>query len=174
MKLARAVVGGVLGLVLTSGLVACTDGDIIDGTVQFPDAMLALTTTADARQVRPGQSFPLTVSVQNITLVEPTVEPPLDHITDAAYLVFTLDDESSTPLLATAETDVTVTIPPSTTEGTHTIICRVFQLDGMPTAAVDELTIGVVLDAPPPPVDTTMDTSFPSPAPAPPPRPRAD
>lgn len=165
MKLARAVVIGFLVAV------GCTSGDIIDNTVQFPDAMLALSTTANAQQVRPGQLFPLTVSVQNITLVEPTGEPPPELAATAAYLVFTLDDESSTPLLATAETDVVVTIPPSTTQGTHTIICRVFQLDGTPTASVDELTIGVPVDTSPPPFDMTMDTSFPRPAPPPPPQP---
>jgi hypothetical protein len=166
MKVTRAV----LGLAAAMGLAACS-GDIIDPPVEFPGASIELTTPADPANVHPGEDFPLTVTVQNIYLVEPTIEPPLDHLNDAGYLVLTLDDESSTPLLATSQTNVTVTIPPSTTEGTHTIICRVFGWDGTPSDDVDELTIGVVLVAPRPPVDTTMDTSFPSPVPTPPPEP---
>jgi hypothetical protein len=170
MKHVRAWLG-VFAVLAASSLAACT-GEIEDETVAFPSPTVELSSTADRTQVRPGQRFPITIFVSDdVLLVEPGDVPPVELAADAAYLVLTLDDESSTPLLATAQTEVAVTIPPSTTEGLHTILCRVYTHQGMPTASTASMEIQVVIDVASAPDDTFMDTSFPFPAPAPPPEP---
>lgn len=156
MKTMRAV----LGFVVVAGLAACA-GEIRDETVNLPNAAITLSTTADIDRIRPGQLVPMTVDIDSITLVEPAVAPPPEHVADAAYLVFTLDDESSTPLLVTAETEVDVEIPPSTTAGPHRVICRVHAHDGMPTDTAAELDINVEI------TNANVATTAPAPAPAP-------
>jgi len=54
----------------------------------------------------PAQTVPINVTVQNVYLIEPSATPPPEHVSDAGHLVFTLDDESTTPLLVTAQTSV--------------------------------------------------------------------
>lgn len=168
MRMTRAVLGFVVSVAL--GLAACT-GDIIDDTSQFPGAFVAISTTVDPPNVNAGTMLPVTASVSGVYLLAPSEIPPVEHRTDAGYLVYTLDDEASTPLLVTADTEVAVTIPASSSTGPHTIICRIFKIDGTPTQAFDQLTIGVLVPAGAPIVDSTMDTSFPQPQPTPPPTP---
>jgi hypothetical protein len=165
----RAGLGFVWALAASS-LAACT-GDIIDDTAQFPGAFVAISTTLDPPEVNAGTTLPVTATVSGVFLLAPSEVPPVEHRTDAAYLVYTLDDEASTPLLVTAETESVLTIPASTTTGPHTIICRVFRIDGTPSQAFDQLTIGVLIPAGAPITDSTMDTSFPLPQPTPPPTP---
>lgn len=161
MRLMRAVLGFVVALACLN-LMACA-GDIIDDTTQFPGAFVSISTTVDPPDVYAGELLPVTANVEGVFLLAPAIEPPVEHRTDSGYLVYTLDDESTTPLLVTAELDVTLTIPASTTAGTHTIICRIFRSNGTPTATFDQLTIGVPPPKGEPIVDSTMDTSFPLP-----------
>jgi hypothetical protein len=133
------------GLVAFAGFVALAacSGDVEDQTLNLPSATLELTTSANLENVAAGQAIPIRVDITNITLVDPGVAPPPEHVFDAAYLAFTLDDESSTPLLVTSQTDVNVVIPPGTPEGHHAIICRVHMHDGTPTETSFELDITV-------------------------------
>lgn len=169
MKVTRAVLGLVVSLACLD-LTGCA-GDIIDDMTEFPGAIVSISTPLDPPNVAAGDELAVIANVSGVFLLDPGVEPPVEHRTDSGYLVYTLDDEATTPLLVTADAEVAVTIPASTGEGTHTIICRVFRSDGTPTAAFDQLTIGVRRDSPPPPVDTSMDTSFPVPQMPPPPTP---
>jgi hypothetical protein len=117
--------------------------NVHDNTINIPDATLDVTTTADVSDVAPAQAIPMTVSVQHVYLVEPTVTPPPEHIDDAGHLEFHLDDESTQALLVTAQTSVSVPIPPATPAGHHKIICRVHKHDGTPTDTKFEVDITV-------------------------------
>ena len=169
MKLTRAVLGLAVSWACLN-LTACA-GDIIDDTTEFPGAVVSISTPLDPPNVSAGDALPVVANVEGVFLLDPGVEPPVEHRTDSGFLVYTLDDEATTPLLVTAQVEASVTIPASTGEGTHTIICRVFRSDGTPTSAFDQLTFGVRRASPPPPVDTTMDTSFAQPQRPPPPTP---
>jgi hypothetical protein len=132
---------------------------------------VAISTTLDPPNVNAGTTLPVTADVTGVYLLDPSQTPPIEHRTDAGYLVYTLDDEASTPLLVTAATEVDLTIPASASIGPHTVICRVFRIDGTPTQSFDQLTVGVLAPAGFPIDDSTMDTSFPVPQPTPPPTP---
>jgi hypothetical protein len=141
-KTTIASVSLALALAFGGGLSAC---NIHDNTVtaNIPNATLNVTTTADVQDVMPMQAVPMMVDVKNVTLVDPAVTPPPAQMADAAHLVFTLDDESTPPLLVTAQTNVSVTIPAETKAGPHKVICRVHKHDGTPTDTKFELAITV-------------------------------
>jgi hypothetical protein len=131
-------------LALAAGLTACNVHDnTLNATANIPNATLNVTPDADVQSVMPAQSVPLTVTVQNVTLVEPSATPPAGHESDAGDLEFHLDDESTPPLLVTAQTMVEVPIPPDTKAGPHKIICRVHKHDGTPTDTMFEVDITV-------------------------------
>ena len=131
-------------LALAAGLTACNVHDnTINATANIPNATLNVTADADVQAVMPAQSVPLTVTVQNVTLVDPSATPPAGHDSDAGHLEFHLDDESTPPLLVTAQTMVNVPIPADTKEGPHKIICRVHKHDGTPTTTMFEVDITV-------------------------------
>jgi hypothetical protein len=126
-------------------LVACnTQGDPVDGGTTHPNATLGVTTTADLTDVRAAQSLPLTIDARNLVLVAPSAVPPPDHADDAVYLELDLDNEAGMPLLLTAETSVSITIPPHTPAGPHVIICRAHDHDdGAPTDVMTTLDLTV-------------------------------
>jgi hypothetical protein len=62
---------------------------------------------------------------------------------DAGHLEFHMDDETTPPLLVTAETEVQVPVPAETKAGPHKIICRLHKHDGTPTTTVFEVQITV-------------------------------
>jgi uncharacterized membrane protein YgcG len=131
---------GVLGV----SHAACNiHGNTINATANIPNAMLSLVTDTDVNNVTPAQAVPMTVSVQNVYLLDPSATVPAGHETDAGYLEFHLDDETTMPLLVTAQTNVSVTIPPATPPGPHKIICRVHKHDGEATMTEFELDIVV-------------------------------
>ena len=137
MNISRASLGF---LALAAGAFAC---NVHDNTINIPNAMLNVTADVDVQNVEPGQSVPMSVNVQNVYLVEPTVTPPPEHANDACHLKFFLDDESTPPLLVTAQTNVSVMIPPQTPPGHHKVICRVHKHDDTPTSTKFELDINV-------------------------------
>jgi hypothetical protein len=141
-KTTIASVSLALALALGGGLSACNIHDNT-ATVNIPDATVNLTTTADKEDIMPMQAVPMVVDVKNVTLVDPAATPTPAQMADASHLVFTLDDESSPPLLVTAETNVSVTIPATTKAGPHKVICRVHKHDGTPTSTMVELDIMV-------------------------------
>lgn len=123
---------------------ACLIGcEVHDNTINIPDATLNVETDVDAQNVEPMQAVPMTVQVQNVYLIEPAATPPPEHVVDAGHLEFYLDDESTPPLLVTAQTNVAVTIPANTSPGKHKIICRVHKHDGARTDTKFELDITV-------------------------------
>jgi len=127
---------------LAVGLMAC---NIHDNTItaNIPNATLTVTADTDVQNVQPAQSIPMTVNVQNVFLVDPTATPPPEHAQDAGHLEFHIDDESTPPVLVTAQTSVSVPIPADTKPGHHKVICRVHKHDGTPTTTMFELDINV-------------------------------
>jgi uncharacterized membrane protein YgcG len=115
----------------------------INATANIPHATLNVTADTDVDTVMPSQSVPMTVMVTNVTLVEPTATPPAGHEMDAGHLEFHLDDESTPPLLVTAETQVQVPIPADAKAGHHKIMCRLHKHDGEPTVTMFEVDITV-------------------------------
>ncbi len=117
----------------------------INATANIPNATLNVTADTDVNTVMPSQSVPMTVMVTNVTLVEPTATPPAGHEMDAGHIEFHLDDESTPPLLVTAQTQVQVPIPADTKPGHHKIMCRVYKHDGEPTTTRFEVDINVMV-----------------------------
>ena len=131
-------------LALAAGGFACNVHDnTINATANIPNATLNVTADTDVNTVMPAQSLPMTVTVTNVTLVEPTATPPAGHEMDAGHLEFHLDDETTPPLLVTAQTQVQVPIPADTKAGPHKVICRVHKHDGTPTTTEFEVEITV-------------------------------
>ena len=123
---------------------ACNVHDnTINATANIPNATLNVTADTDVNTVMPSQSVPMTVMVTNVTLVEPTATPPAGHDMDAGHFEFHLDDETTPPLLVTAQTQVQVPIPAETKAGPHKIICRLHKHDGTPTVTKFEVDITV-------------------------------
>src|SRR6185503_32706 len=129
---------GVGSILAAACLGACT-ANVHDNTINIPDATVNFTTDVDVNNVMPEQSVPVKVEVQHVFLCEPTVTPPPEHVMDAGHLVFTLDDETTPPLLVTAQTNVEVKIPKETKPGKHKVICRVHKHDNTPTETKFEL-----------------------------------
>jgi hypothetical protein len=115
----------------------------INATANIPNATLTVTADTDVNTIMPSQSVPMTVTVTNVTLVEPTATPPAGHEDDAGHLEFHLDDETTPPLLVTAQTQVQVPIPADTKAGPHKIICRLHKHDGEATTTKFEVDITV-------------------------------
>ncbi|HEX3598326.1 MAG TPA: hypothetical protein VHU80_24630 [Polyangiaceae bacterium] len=135
-----------LALVASGAGVACT-ANIHDNTLNV-DAKVDINTSVDVDSISAGQSVPLTLSAEGVTLVEPKATPPTGHENDAAYFKVFLDDTSSTELVATASTSVSVTIPAGTKEGHHKLICGLAKHDsGEVTSTTKELEINVKASA---------------------------
>lgn len=131
-------------LALVAGPFACNVHDnTINATANIPNATLSVTADTDVNNVMPSQSVPMTVTVTNVTLVEPTATPPAGHEMDAGHFEFHIDDETTSPVLVTAQTQVQVPIPPDTKAGPHKIICRLHKHDGEPTGTTFEVDITV-------------------------------
>jgi len=123
---------------------ACNVHDnTINATANIPNATLNVTADTDVNTIMPSQAVPMTVTVTNVTLVEPTATPPAGHEDDAGHLEFHLDDETTPPLLVTAQTQVQVPIPADTKPGSHKIMCRLHKHDGEPTTTRFEVEITV-------------------------------
>lgn len=131
-------------LALAVGPLACNVHDnTINATANIPNATLNVTADTDVNTIMPSQSVPMTVTVTNVTLVEPSATPPAGHDMDAGHFEFHLDDETTQPLLVTAQTQVQVPIPADTKEGPHKIICRLHKHDGEATDTVFDVNITV-------------------------------
>ena len=100
-------------------------------------------TDVDVNNVRQGDTIPIHMNVENVYLVDPSQDPPADHVKDAGHIQIYLDDFDSDPLLVTAQVDVQVKISESVEPGDHTLKCRVHKHDGSATNAVFEIKIVV-------------------------------
>jgi uncharacterized membrane protein YgcG len=131
-------------LALVAGPFACNVHDnTINATATIPNATLNVSADTDVNTIMPSQSVPMTVTVTNVTLVEPTATPLAGHEMDAGYFEFHVDDETMPAVLVTAQTQVQVPIPADTKEGPHKIICRLHKHDGTPTVTKFEVNITV-------------------------------
>jgi hypothetical protein len=135
---------GACALSLGMGVAGC---EIHDNTINIPDATLNVSTDADKENVMPMQTIPVMVQVNNVYLIEPGMTPPVEHTLDAGHIKIYLDDESTPPLLVTAQTNVSVTIPANTAPGRHKLICRVHKHDGTKTDTKFDLDINVKVSA---------------------------
>ena len=133
-------------LVTVGMLFCCLPSLGCNGSLQAEveiNATLRITTTVDATHVVVTQPIPLELSVTNVFLVEPTATPPPAHASDAGHIRVYLDSVSSTAILVTAQTHISLTLPPSTPPGAHTLHCRVHKHNGTPTNVTFVLSITV-------------------------------
>jgi hypothetical protein len=131
-------------LMLTT-VVGCGGQD--EEMADIPGAMLAVRTNVDVDDVTRAETIPLMVDTANVYLMMPPATPPPEHAADAGYLQFHFDDESTPPLLADDETQVSVTLPATAALGPHKIICRLHALDGRPTHTEIEVDLRVVKES---------------------------
>jgi hypothetical protein len=121
---------------------ACT-ANVHDNTINVKDPKVEFNTDVDVENVQTGQAIPVHIEAENVYPVAPDLAVPPGHGADAGYFQIYLDDADSDPLLVTAQTNVSVTIPKETEEGDHTLICRVHKHDGTATSAKFEIKIHV-------------------------------
>jgi len=119
--------------------------NIHDNTIKIPNAQINATTDASANNVMPAATVPVAVTVQNVFLVDPAATPPPEHEKDAGHIVVYLDDVDSMPLLTTAMTNFSVTIPAETKAGPHKLVCQFHKHDGTPTSTKVEVAINVAV-----------------------------
>ncbi|MBL8717654.1 MAG: hypothetical protein JNL79_16835 [Myxococcales bacterium] len=123
---------------------ACT-ADIHDNTINIPDAKVTFNTDVDSTTIAPGQAVPITLTAENVYLIEPSETPPAAHASDAGHFQIYLDDVGSTALAITAKVKTTVTVPANTKAGPHKLICRVHKHNGESTTTIVEVNITVVI-----------------------------
>jgi hypothetical protein len=116
------------------------------------NATVTATTSVNVEDVQPGEPLPVQVAVSNVTLVDPSTTPPAD-VMNAAYLQFYIDSTSSQPILVTAQTSVTVTVPPAEPPGPHKLLCQVYKHDGTPTSTTTEIDFTVTASVTVGPID---------------------
>ena len=145
---------------LASGAAMGCTANIHDNTVDV-DAKVSINATADVdvNNVKPGQAVPLTLAADNVTLVDPKEKPTTEQERTAGHFSIFLDDTSSTALTVTASTSVSVTIPQTTKEGPHKLICQLDKADGTPTSTTQSLDIMVKASASASVTSTTTTTT---------------
>ena len=121
---------------------ADVDTDVDVNNVRQGDT-IPIHMNVDVNNVRQGDTIPIHMNVENVYLVDPSQDPPADHVKDAGHIQIYLDDFDSDPLLVTAQVDVQVKISESVELGEHTLKCRVHKHDGSATNAVFEIKITV-------------------------------
>lgn len=134
----------VVGALVSSGALTGCTANVHDNTVSIPNASVQMSTSADTSHVHQGEMMPVQVMVSNVYLVDPGAMVPPDHTDDAGQLAFFIDDDNGSPILVTAQVNVSVTIPQGESEGSHKLICRVQKHDGTPTDTTFSLNFTVV------------------------------
>ena len=129
-------------LVFAACVPACT-ANIHDNTVSIPNANVAVSSSADTTNVKPGESLPVAVKVDNVALVEPGAMPPSNNAMQTGHLEIHIDSDSAPAILVTAQTSFSITIPSDIKPGDHKVICRVDKDDGTPTSAEADLSFTV-------------------------------
>jgi hypothetical protein len=133
----------ILGAFLAAPAFAACTANIHDNTVNIPNASIQLNTTANVSSVKPGDGVPIQIKADNVFLVSPGTTPPPAHVNDAGYFQIYFDDDTSTPVLITADISVTVTVPMGTKDGDHKFVCRLHKTDGTATSVRSELHVTV-------------------------------
>lgn len=129
-------------ILFLAGATAC---NVHDNTINIPNATINATADATANDVAPTQQVAITVTAQNVYLIDPSQTPPPDHVNDAGHIQVYLDDVDTQPLLITAQTMFSVTIPAGTKAGAHNLICRFHKHDGTPTST--EVNVAITVSA---------------------------
>lgn len=126
------------------GLLATGCDFALAGSIS-PKATFTADPAVDTSQISAGQNVNVTLTAENVYLIDPSETPPAEHVDDAGHFQIYLDDLDSTPLLITAEVSVTIVVPATIAAGDHKLKCRVHKHDGTPTTAVEEINITVVV-----------------------------
>jgi len=141
-------------IVLTALLAACAGvpvsactADVHDNTINAEIPNLEINSNVDVNNVHAGQSVPITIKADNVTMVAPNTTPPPGKEQTAVFFKLFLDDDSSKELTIATSLSVSVTIPATTPPGSHKILCRAFHPDGTPTDSETSLDINVTASA---------------------------
>ena len=128
--------------------IACT-ANIHDNTVNAnANVDFAVAANVDVNNVKPGDSVAVTMNVTgSAKLVDPNSTPTAADVDTASHFQIYLDDTASAPILVTAQTSVSVTVPAKTSPGDHKFICRLHKHDGTPTDVEKEVQFKVTASA---------------------------
>lgn len=138
--------GALAALAVAPGCTADVHDNTVTANVDLDHANVNVTSSSSS--VSASSSVTLNLSVENgVVLVPPEQTPPPNQATVAAYFEIFIDDENGMPLVVTASTSVSVTIPASTPPGSHKLICRLHHHDGTPTQSVATTSITVSASA---------------------------
>ncbi|MDP2344142.1 MAG: hypothetical protein Q8O67_24505 [Deltaproteobacteria bacterium] len=124
------------------GLAACDFS--LDGSVK-PNGTFDVGDDVDVDNIEQGSDVDVVITAENVFLIDPEEDPPAEHEDDAGHFQIYLDDTDDEPLVITAETNVTVTIPAEVEPGDHKLLCRIHKHNGDPTDVVIEISITVVV-----------------------------
>jgi hypothetical protein len=146
-KLAALLTIGTLALAAAApGCTADVHDNTVNANVDLDNANLSMTSSSST--VAASASVSLNVSVASgVVLVAPDQTPPANETDVAAYFEVFIDSESGTPLVTTASTSITVTVPSSTPPGSHNMICRLHHHDGSATKSVTQVSVTVSASA---------------------------
>jgi len=138
-----------LMVVSTAGLLSCFDvhDNPTTANTYVNDTHVDATADSDVdtNHVQPTQNVGITMTVQNVYLIDPSKTPPPEHANDAGHIQIYLDDFDGTPLVITANLHTEVVIPAASSAGPHRLRCRVHKHDGTPTTAVADVSITIVI-----------------------------
>lgn len=124
----------------------CT-ANVHDNAVNV-DADLNFKANVAVDEVRAGEPVAVTMMpTGDVVLVDPKDQPMKGDEDKACFFKVFLDDEGSEPLVATAQTNVQVTIPKDTPKGKHHLLCRLFRHDDKPTDSEQSISINVSASA---------------------------
>jgi hypothetical protein len=164
----------VAGLACFAPMMGCTadiHGNNITANFDLDHANINASSSSDTNDVKEGSSVAVNVTVDSqVYLIAPDQTPPPDKVDVAAHFQIYLDDENSAPILVTASTNVTVTVPASTPPGPHKLFCRLHHHDGRPTQSQTTINITVTASvggpppdagAPPPDAGPAVDAAMP-------------
>jgi hypothetical protein len=133
-----------VSLACSGAAVAGCSADIHDNAVKI-DATLTVTANTNVQDVAPGSTIPVTINASNVFPVAPGQTPPPEHMSDAVYFKFFVDDDTSdsAAILVTASLSANVQIKSDTAPGSHKLLCRMYKHDDTPTQTTFSLDFSV-------------------------------
>jgi hypothetical protein len=141
-KLVASFAAAMAGLCSFAGCTANVHDNVVNA-----QADLNFKANVDTDDIKPGDSVAVTMNATGVVLVDPNDTPAKGDEDKACFFKVFLDDEDSEPLVATAQTNVQVTIPQETPKGKHHLICRLFKHDDTPTETEQSIDINVSASA---------------------------
>jgi hypothetical protein len=108
------LLAGLACFVPMTGCTADVHDNNITANVDLDHANINLTANTDTSNVKEGSSVAMSVSVESgVFLIPPDQTPPPDKVSVAAHFQIYLDDDTTTPILITASTNINVLIAQS-------------------------------------------------------------